>query len=110
MELAFIPGSYGDQSASTALDFDLPMGSVVWQDNPANEGIDFATQRKKNSLCGDDFPTYMAKKYNRKKVETSISEITTRFPKRIHAVSIDGFQFKTFFCVLALMLIKYFQV
>jgi hypothetical protein len=120
VELAFIPGSYGDESALTALDFDLPTGSVVWQDSGftdyewedfyrANEGIELATQRKKNSQRGDDFPTYIAKKYNRKKVETSISEITTRFPKPIHAVTIEGFQFKTFFFVLAFMLIKYFQ-
>jgi len=121
VELAFIPGGYGEQSALPALDFDLPPGSVVWQDSGfteyewedfyrENEGIEFATQRKKNSLRGDDFPTYVAKKYNRKKVETAISEITTRFPKRIHAVTIEGFQFKTFFFVLAFMILKYFQV
>jgi hypothetical protein len=121
VELAFIPGGYGEQSALKALDFDLPSGSVVWQDSGftdyewedfyrANEGIDFATQRKKNSQRGDDFPTYIAKKHNRKKVETSISEITARFPKRIHAVTIEGFRFKTFFFVLAFMILKYFQL
>ena len=33
VELAFIPGSYGEQSALARLDFDLPLGSVVWQDS-----------------------------------------------------------------------------
>jgi hypothetical protein len=120
VELAFLPARYGEQAALRALNFDLPAGSVVWQDSGftdyewedfyrENEGIEFATQRRKNSQRGDDFPTYIAKKYNRKKVETSISEITTRFPKRIHAVTIEGFQFKTFFFVFAFMILKYFQ-
>ena len=118
VELAFIPGSYAEQWALKALDFDLPSGSVVWQDSGftdyewedfyrENEGIEFATQRKKNSQPGDDFPTYMAKKYNRKKVETAISEITTRFPKRIHAVTSEGFQFKTFFFILAFFILAF---
>jgi len=121
VELAFIPGSYAEQSALARLDFDLPTGSVVWQDSGftdyewedfylENEGIEFATQRKKNSLRGDDFPTYIAKKQNRKRVETSISEITRRFPKRIHAVTIEGFQFKVFLFILAFAIIKYFQI
>lgn len=121
VELAFLPGSYSDHSALQALDFDLPTGSIVWQDSGftdyewedfyrQQEGIDFATQRKNNSLRGDDFPTYIAKKQNRKRVETSISEITSRFPKRIHAVTRNGFQFKTFFFILAFAILKYFQL
>ena len=121
VELAFIPGSYADQSALARLDFDLPAGSVVWQDSGftdyewedfyrENEGIDFATQRKKNSLRGDDFPTYIAKKQKRKLVETSISEITARFPKRIRAVTIEGFQFKLFLFILAFAILKYFAL
>ena len=107
VELAFIPGSDAEQSALAPLDFDLPTGSVVWQDRGLtdeewedfyleNEGIEFATQRKKNLLTGDDFPTYIAKKQNRKRVETSISEITRRFAKRIHALTSEGFQVKGF--------------
>jgi hypothetical protein len=53
--LAFIPGSYAQQSALAGLDFDLPAGSVVWQDSGftdydwedfylENEGIELATQ------------------------------------------------------------------
>ena len=118
VEMAFLPGSYAEQSALACLDFDLPAGSVVWQDSGftdyqwedfyrQEEDIDFATQRKKNSLRGDDFPTYIAKKQNRKLVETSISEITARFPKRIHAVTRAGFEFKLFLFVMAFSLFKY---
>lgn len=79
-----------------------------WEDYyKENEGIEFATQRKKNSHRGDTFIDEMAKKYNRKIVETAYSVITSRFPKRIHAVSIDGFQLKVFFVILAYSIIKY---
>lgn len=60
-----------------------------------NEGIQFATQRK--TLIGrDSFIDEIAKKYNRKTVEIVYSVITSRFPKRIHAIIIEGFQMKVF--------------
>ena len=39
------------------------------------ENIEFATQRKKNSKRGDSFMDEVAKKYNRKKIETKFSEM-----------------------------------
>ena len=118
VELAFIPASYSEHSALKRLDFDLPQGSIVWQDSGftdyewedfylAQEQIEFATQRKKNSLRGDSFIDAVAKKQNRKSIETNISEITARFGKKIHAVTIQGFQFKVFLTVLAYCLLKY---
>jgi len=78
VELAFIPGSYSDHSALARLD--LPKGSIVWQDSGftdyeweefyrTEEQIEFATERKKNSLRGDSFIDGVAKKQNRKQVE-----------------------------------------
>lgn len=118
VELAFIPGSYSEHSALARLDFDLPQGSIVWQDSGftdyewedfylAKEHIEFATQRKKNSLRGDSFIDAVAKKQNRKQVEVRISEITSRLGKKIHAVTIQGFQFKVFLLILAFAIIKY---
>lgn len=118
VELAFIPASYSEHSALKRLDFDLPQGSIVWQDSgftdyewedfyAQQEGIEFATQRKKNSLRGDSFIDAVAKKQNRKRIETNISEITSRLGKKIHAVTIAGFQFKVFLLILAFGLIKY---
>lgn len=118
IELAMFAGSYGEQSALHRMDFNLPQGSIVWQDSgftdyewedfyKQNEGIEFATQRKKKSLRGDSFFDEIAKKYNRKIVETTFSSITSRFPKRIHAVTIEGFQIKVFFVILAYAIIKY---
>ena len=102
VELSMYAGAYSEQSALHRMDFDLPKGSIVWQDSGftdyewedfymENEGIEFATQRKKNSLRGDSFIDEIAKKYNRKTVETAYSVITSRLPKRIHTVTIEGF-------------------
>jgi hypothetical protein len=119
VEIAFIPGQYAEQSALKRLDFYLPEGSVVycdsgftdyeWEDFYAeNEGIDFQVARKKGSLRGDSFIDYIAKKANRKRIETSFSEITTLFPKRIHAVTVDGFIFKLWLFVVAFAIKKNF--
>lgn len=121
VELAFLPGAYSDHSALARLDFDLPQGSIVWQDAgftdyvwedfyQQEENIEFATQRKKNSQRGDSFIDAIAKKYNRKKIETIFSEITARFAKKLHAVTIEGFQYKVFLTILAYSLIKYIQL
>lgn len=66
-------GGYSEQSALHCMSFDLPPGSIVWQDSgftdyewedfyKENEGIEFVTQRKKNSHRGDAFINEMAKK------------------------------------------------
>ena len=121
VELAFIPGSYSDHSALKRLDFDLPPGSIVWQDSgftdyqwedfyQQHEQIEFATQRKNRSQRGDCFVDAVAKKQNRKLIETKISQITTRFHKKIHAVTIEGFPFKVFLTVMAFSLINYIEL
>ncbi len=121
VELAFIPGSYSEHSALARLDFDLPKGSIVWQDSGFTdyewedfyqqvEQIEFATQRKKNSKRGDSFVDAMAKKQNRKRIEISFSEITARFARKIHAVTIEGFQYKIFLTIMAYSLIRYIQL
>ena len=117
IELAMYPGAYSEQATLKRLDFDLPPGSIIWMDSGftdyafedyyrEQENIEFATQRKKNSKRGDSFMDEVAKKYNRKKIETKFSEITARFPKKIHAVTAQGFQLKVFFVILAFAIIK----
>ena len=121
VELAFIPGNYSDRSALKQLDFNLPPGSIVWQDSGFTDyqwedfyrqhgQIEFATQRKKRSQRGACFVDVVAKKQNRKLIETKISQITTRFHKKIHAVTIEGFQFKVFLTVMAFSLINYIEL
>jgi hypothetical protein len=121
VERAFLAGSYSEHSALARLAFDLPSGSIVWQDSGftdyewedfyAEEAqIEFATQGKKNALRGDSFIDAVAKKQNRKQIETRISEITARLGKKIHAGTITGFQFKVFLLVLAFCIIKYIDL
>ena len=120
VEIAFIPGSYGEQSALHRLSFDLPKGSKVFGDSGFTdyEFEDFMAQeeqiymmiaRKKGSLRGDDFPTYITKKHFRHQIETTFSEITGQFAKKIHAVTIEGFQFKVFTFILVFAICKFYQ-
>ena len=84
------------------------MGAYEWEEfYRTEEQIEFATERKKNSLRGDSFIDGVAKKQNRKQVEVKISQITSRLGNKIHAVTVAGFQFKVFLLILAFALIKY---
>ena len=71
------------------------------------EHIQMMIARKKGSLRGDDFPTYITKKYFRHDIETTFSGITAQFPKKIHAVTIEGFQYKIFAFVVAFAICKF---
>lgn len=121
VEVAFVPGAYGEHSALHRLEFDLPKGSKVFGDSGFTdyEFEDFMAQeeqifmmisRKKASLRGDDFQTYITKKYFRHQIETCFSEITGQFAKKIHAVTIQGFQFKVFAFIVAFAICKFFQI
>ena len=120
VEIAFIPGSYAEQSALHRLPFDLPVGSTVFGDSgftdyefedfmDQEEHIKMMIARKKGSLRGDDFPTYITKKYFRRRIETTFSEITAQFHKKIHAVTIEGFQYKIFAFIVAFAICKFFE-
>lgn len=112
VEIAFIPGSYAEQSALKRLDFYLPQGSIVYGDSGftdyewedfylEHEKIEFLIARKKKSKRGDSFIDEIAKKQNRKRIEITFSEITNDFPKRIRAVTINGFIAKLWFFVVS---------
>jgi hypothetical protein len=121
VEIAFIPGSFAEQSALHRLPFDLPQRSTVFGDSGFTdyEFEDFMAQqelikmmitRKKGSLRGDDFTNRVTKKHFRKTIETSFSEITAQFVKKIHAVTIEGFQFKVFAFIVAFAVCKFFEL
>lgn len=121
VEIAFIPASFSDYSALHRLAFNLPAGSRVFGDSGFSDyGFeDFMAQeeqifmmitRKKGSHRGDDFQSYVAKKQFRRKIETSFSEITAQFAKKIHAVTINGFQFKVFAFIVSFAICKFFRI
>jgi hypothetical protein len=62
---------------------------------------------EENSKRGDTFVEQTAKKYNRNRIEVVFSAITAGFPKRIHAVTIEGFQIKVFLVCFAYMMIRF---
>jgi hypothetical protein len=99
----------------------LPEGSIVWQDSgftdyqwedfcQQQEQIEFTTQRKKNSKRRDSLIDAITKKQNRKRIEITFSDITARFARKIHAVTIEGFQYKVFLTVMAYVLIRYINL
>lgn len=114
VEAAFLPGSNHDVKGLQVLPFELPSGSEVIADSAftdyniedasVEENIKLNPQRKKNSKRGDPFLEIIYKKNLRRKIETVFSVIKAKFPNHIHAVTLDGFLFKTFSFVFSYML------
>jgi hypothetical protein len=112
VELFLTPGSTADVSTLQHYAFDLPPDSTVYADRGYNDygfedhlretdGIDLQPMRKKNSKRPDPpWARYLQHHY-RKRVETTGSSITRRFPKSIHAVTAVGFELKIVLFVLA---------
>jgi len=112
VEFFLTPGSFADVAGLEYFDFDLPEGATVYADriytnytieDVLNEaGIIFQPMRKKNSKR--PFPPwirYLQHTY-RKIIETTGSLLSQLFPKRIHAVTQQGFELKVVLFVLAL--------
>lgn len=112
VEVFLTPGKTNDTAATKMYDYDLPKGSIVYGDKAYNvyEIEDLLAEtaeirlmpiRKKNSHR--KFPPYIEylQKKARKMAETANSVITGMFPKKIHAVTADGFAMKVFLFVLA---------
>lgn len=112
VEWALLPGRYAETKGLDLLPIHLPEGSELYGDSGFTnylvedlakelDDIEFNICRKKNSKRGDSFPIYLCKKEQRRYIETVFSMITRRFPKKIHAVSIQGFILKVFFFIIA---------
>lgn len=119
VELAVLPGHAQDVRGLGVLPFALPTGSEVFMDagytDYQNEdaaweadGIHFAMARKKNSTRRAGLAEFLYKQITRHHIETVFSELTSWFPKRIHAVTASGFLLKTTLFVLAFALSKAF--
>ncbi len=105
-------GSFHDSTAFQAMHIDLPPGSELYADSAYTdyeqedlyaecEQIYLKTHRKKNSLRSDQPWEKFLKKTFRKPVESVFSQITNLFPRKIHAVTPQGFLLKVFLFVLA---------
>jgi hypothetical protein len=111
VEFCLAPGAESDLPPFREFAPELPEGAVIYADKLYNDygyeglleevGIEFAPLRKKNSLRPrEGWETYLMR-HARKQVETTISGITSLFPKTIHAVTPRGFELKVFCFVLA---------
>jgi len=105
-------GSEADQTGRHGLTLDLPAGSVLYTDagytdyasedlfNQAS-GSRQVTARKKNSQRPHaPWENYLLHHY-RRPIETSFSQLTARFPKKIHATTAQGFALKLGLFILA---------
>ena len=105
VELVFLPGEAHDTRGLKALPLNLPPGSTVYgdagytdylaEDNiQQTEQFTLAIMPKHNSRRGDQPWVAYIKQHLRHPIETLFSQITQRFPRSIHAVTIDGFLMK----------------
>lgn len=119
VEFAFLPGSASDTRGLDVLPLDLPEGSQLFMDSGYTDygaedavaefdGVEFAPSRKKNSKRGDDCWRSYYKQLMRKRIETVFSQITSMFPKHIHAVTLNGFLLKLSMFIIAFALGKAF--
>ena len=107
-----LPGSAADITAFKRFDLNLPVGSLIHADRAYNDyreedrlletaGIILQPQRKKNSKR----PLALCKEFVfkpvRQRIETTFSQITSLFPKHIHAVTAEGFVLKVVCFLLA---------
>lgn len=115
------PGSYHDMSAFSEMSFSLPAGSELFADKGYNsqtaeeklkneKGIKpMFLYRKNIKRANDDEKTIKYKQKKRKPIETTFSQITALFPKKIHAIHLDGFETKIRIFILAYTFKLYFN-
>lgn len=112
VQFLILPGSYVDVTALQMLHLDLPSGSEVFGDAGYTdyeqealyaecEQIYLQIQRKSNSKRPDQAWQGAYKKVLRQRIEQAFSQITMRFPKKIHAVTEAGFLIKIVLFLLA---------
>jgi hypothetical protein len=112
VEYFIAAGSLADITAFKGMNIDLPEGSTLYGDSAYTEyeiedlfkeceKVDLLIERKSNAKRKDSPALAFIKKYMRKRIETTFSEITHNFPKCIHAVTIEGFLLKIFLFLFA---------
>lgn len=112
VECFIAAGSFHDTTIFRAMNIDLPEQSILYADSGYTdyqledyykelEKIHLLVQRKSNSKRADHPALAYIKKQKRKRIETSFSEIEAYFPKKIHAVTAQGFLIKVFLFIFA---------
>jgi hypothetical protein len=105
VEFAMLPGCYHDIDGMKNMYFNLPEESTVYGDSAYTdynyeqicmdaENIKLMIARKSNSKRPHEPWENFLITDSRKRIETTFSQISSMFPKRIHAVTLDGFLMK----------------
>jgi hypothetical protein len=105
VEFVFLPGEAHDTRGLKALPLNLPEDSIIYcdagytdydaeDDFQQCDRVSLKVMRKKNSRRPDQPWVAYIKQHLRHPIETLFSQITQRFPKSIHAVTMDGFLLK----------------
>lgn len=117
VEFAAHPGSMHDSQGMRMLAFGLPPNSIVYGDSAYTdymfeddikeiERITLMIARKSNSKRKrEPWEEYLIST-SRKGIETMFSQITALFPKRIHAVTVNGFMIKLLIFIFAFTILK----
>jgi hypothetical protein len=112
VEFLIAPGAESDLTVMKQQRFDLPPGSICYGDKIYNDykyedflreaaGIILKPVRKKNSKRAEgDSVVRRAISSTRERIETAFSCITNFFPKKIHAVTSEGFVLKVMSFIL----------
>ena len=112
VEFGFVPGNESDVQALKKLPLSVAPESNIYGDaaytdytieEDAKEGddINLLIQRKSNSKRKDEPWMRFLKEQNRKRIETTFSEIKNLFLKKIHAVTLKGFLLKILMFIVA---------
>lgn len=112
VEYFICAGSYHDITAFKSMNIDLPAGSELYADSGYTdyeledyykelEQIHLLVMRKSNSKRPDHPALAFLKTMMRKRIETTFSEITAFFPRKIHAVTPQGFLLKVILFIFA---------
>ena len=112
-----VAGSVHDCTAFQSMNIHLPKGSELYADSAYTfyeledlfeecDEVFLQVERKSNSTRPDIPAVRFLKKYYRKRVETTFSEITAWYPKKIHAVTAKGFLIKIVLFLLAFVFEK----
>ncbi len=112
VEFVLAPGAASDITSFKRFDLDLPAGSVIHADKGYTDyaeeellheagSLTLIAQRKKNSTRPHPAWVEFLSHPIRKRIETSFSQLTTLFPKHIHAVTPHGFGLKLICFLLA---------
>ncbi len=104
VECLVTPGCIHDNTAFQAMAVELPPSSDLYGDAAylnqqqkewlSSEGICLKAATKKNSQVRNTWADELENKYYRKQVENTFADMTTKFPKKIHAVTASGFLLK----------------